>query len=46
MYCNGCGKAIAEDERSRAERKIAGVCSGLAQIGRRQSHNLIHRVFT
>lgn len=51
MYCNSCGKAIAEDGRycsfcgnvvgtaptpkrlirSRAERKIAGVCSGLAQ---------------
>jgi phage shock protein C len=52
MYCNACGKAMAEDERvcsrcgnmvgippttpktlirSRAERKIAGVCAGLAQ---------------
>jgi phage shock protein C len=51
MYCNACGKAIAEDRRfcspcgnvvgnpptpkklmrSRADRKIAGVCSGLAQ---------------
>src|SRR6266496_4464940 len=51
MYCNACGKAIAEDGRfcsycgnvvgtlptlkklvrSRAERKIAGVCVGLAQ---------------
>jgi phage shock protein C len=51
MYCNACGKAIAEDGRvcsycgnvvgippapkklmrSRAERKIAGVCAGLAQ---------------
>ena len=51
MYCNACGKAIAEDGRfcsscgnvvgipptpkklmrSRADRKIAGVCSGLAQ---------------
>jgi phage shock protein C len=51
MYCNVCGKAIAEDGRfcshcgnvvgipptpkklmrSRADRKIAGVCSGLAQ---------------
>jgi phage shock protein C len=51
MYCNACGKAIAEDgrfcsycghvegilptprklTRSRAERKIAGVCAGLAQ---------------
>jgi len=50
MYCNACGKAIAEDGcfcsycgnlvgipptpkklmRSRADRKIAGVCSGLA----------------
>jgi phage shock protein C len=51
MYCNACGKAIAEDgrycsycgnlvgiaamprklARSRADRKIAGVCSGLAE---------------
>ena len=50
MYCNACGKVIAEDGRfcsycgnvvgmptpkklmrSRAERKIAGVCAGLAQ---------------
>jgi phage shock protein C len=51
MYCNACGKAIAEDVRfcsycgtvvgipptpmklvrSRPERKIAGVCGGLAQ---------------
>jgi phage shock protein C len=51
MYCNTCGKMIAEDGRfcshcgnvvgvppmpkklmrSRADRKIAGVCSGLAQ---------------
>ena len=51
MYCNACGKAIAEDGRycsycgnvvgipptpkkllrSRDERKIAGVCAGLAQ---------------
>ena len=51
MYCNACGKTIAEDGRfcsccgnvvgipptakklmrSRAERKIAGVCAGLAQ---------------
>lgn len=51
MYCNACGKDIAEDGRfcsscgtvvgiaptskklmrSRAERKIAGVCAGLAQ---------------
>ena len=51
MYCNACGKAIAEDGRfcsycgnvvgipptpkrlvrSRAEKKIAGVCAGLAQ---------------
>jgi len=51
MYCNACGKAIAEDERfcshcgnvvgipstpkklmrSQAEKKIAGVCAGLAQ---------------
>ena len=51
MYCNHCGKALAEDARfcsycgtvvgtpptpkklirSRAERKIAGVCAGLAQ---------------
>jgi len=51
MYCNACGKTIAEDGRycshcgnvvgipptpkklmrSRADRKIAGVCSGLAQ---------------
>jgi phage shock protein C len=51
MYCNACGKAIAEDVRfcsycgnvvgipampkrlmrSRAEKKIAGVCAGLAQ---------------
>jgi hypothetical protein len=51
MYCNACGKTIAEDVRfcsycgnvvgvrpapkklmrSRADRKIAGVCSGLAQ---------------
>jgi phage shock protein C len=50
MYCNACGKAIAEDGsfcsycggvvgipprpkrlmRSRADRKIAGVCAGLA----------------
>ncbi|MGA8622881.1 MAG: PspC domain-containing protein [Candidatus Sulfotelmatobacter sp.] len=50
MYCNACGKAIAEDGRfcsycgtvvgipptrkrlmrSRAERKIAGVCAGIA----------------
>jgi phage shock protein C len=51
MYCNSCGKTIAEDVRfcsycgtvvgvaptpkklmrSRAEKKIAGVCAGLAQ---------------
>ncbi len=51
MYCNACGKAIAEDgqfcsycgnvvgiaptpkklTRSRADRKFAGVCAGLAQ---------------
>jgi phage shock protein C len=51
MYCNACGKAIAEDgrfcsycgnvagtlptpkklTRSRADKKIAGVCAGLAQ---------------
>jgi phage shock protein C len=51
MYCNACGKAIAEDGhfcpycgnvvgipptpkklmRSRTERKIAGVCAGLAE---------------
>ena len=51
MYCNACGKVIAEDGRvcsycgnvvgipptpkklmrSRADRKIAGVCAGLAQ---------------
>jgi len=51
MYCNACGKAIAEDARlcsycgkavgiapppqklmrSRANRKIAGVCAGLAE---------------
>jgi phage shock protein C len=51
MYCNACGKAMAEDDRvcsrcgnlvgipptpkklirSRGERKIAGVCAGLAQ---------------
>jgi len=52
MYCNACGKLIAEDSRfcsscgnavgnaptqkklmraPRGERKIAGVCSGLAQ---------------
>jgi phage shock protein C len=50
MYCNACGKAIAEDGRycsycgnvvgipptpkklmRSAERKIAGVCAGLAQ---------------
>jgi phage shock protein C len=51
MYCNACGKTIAEDGRfcsscgdvvgvpptpkkllrSRAERKVAGVCAGLAQ---------------
>jgi phage shock protein C len=51
MYCNACGKAIAEDgrfcsycgtvvgivptpnrlTRSRSDRKIAGVCAGLAQ---------------
>ena|ERR1017187_2064463 len=51
MYCNACGKAIAEDGhfcsycgnvvgipptpkklmRSRAQKKIAGVCAGLAQ---------------
>ena len=51
MYCNACGKAIAEDgrfcsycgnlqgilptpkrlTRSRSEKKIAGVCAGLAQ---------------
>jgi phage shock protein C len=51
MYCNACGKVIAEDGRfcsycgnvvgvppvrkklmrSRSDRKIAGVCSGLAQ---------------
>jgi phage shock protein C len=51
MYCNACGKAIAEDgrfcsycgtvvglvptpnrlTRSRFDRKIAGVCAGLAQ---------------
>jgi phage shock protein C len=51
MYCNACGKAIAEGDRvcsccgnmvgipptpkklmrSRTERKIAGVCAGLAQ---------------
>jgi phage shock protein C len=50
MYCNACGKAIAEDARfctycgtvvghppapkklmrSRAERKVAGVCAGVA----------------
>ncbi len=50
MYCNACGKALAEDDRvcsgcgkivgipsapkklmrSRAEKKIAGVCAGLA----------------
>jgi predicted nucleic acid-binding Zn ribbon protein len=48
MYCNACGKAIAEDGRfcsycgnvvgipspkklmRSAERKIAGVCAGLA----------------
>lgn len=50
MYCNACGKAIAEDARfcaycgavlghlpapkklirSRADRKIAGVCAGMA----------------
>src|SRR3979411_2218236 len=50
MYCNACGKAMAEDGRfcsycgnvvgipptpkkfirSRADRKIAGVCAGLA----------------
>jgi phage shock protein C len=50
MYCNACGKAIAEDGRfcsycgnvvgfaaaskrlmrSRADRKIAGICAGLA----------------
>ncbi|HKN18082.1 MAG TPA: PspC domain-containing protein [Candidatus Sulfotelmatobacter sp.] len=50
MYCNACGKAIAEDDRvcsgcgkmvailsapkrlmrSRSEKKIAGVCAGLA----------------
>jgi len=52
MFCNACGKAIADDgrfcsycgtvqgilptpkrlTRSRAERKIAGVCAGLAQL--------------
>jgi phage shock protein C len=51
MYCNACGKGIAEDARfcsycgnvvgarpiakklmrSRSDRKIAGVCAGLAQ---------------
>jgi phage shock protein C len=51
MYCNGCGKAIAEDVRFcsycgsaagmapapkrlmrlRSDKKIAGVCAGLAQ---------------
>jgi len=51
MYCNACGKAIAEDDRVcsqcgklvgvpttpkklmrvRAEKKIAGVCAGMAQ---------------
>jgi len=51
MYCNACGKTIAEDGRycshcgnvvgippspkklmrPRADRKIAGVCAGLAQ---------------
>jgi phage shock protein C len=51
MYCNACGKSIAEDGhyccycgnlvgtppaprklmRSRADRKIGGVCAGLAQ---------------
>jgi phage shock protein C len=51
MYCNSCGKTIAEDVRfcsycgtvvgippapkrlmrSRAEKKIGGVCAGLAQ---------------
>jgi phage shock protein C len=51
MYCNACGKAVAEDgrfcsycgnvvgiapttrrlTRSCAERKIAGVCAGMAQ---------------
>jgi phage shock protein C len=51
MYCNSCGKGIAEDGRfcsycgnvvgipptpkklmrSRADRKIAGVCAGLAE---------------
>jgi phage shock protein C len=51
MYCNACGKTIAEDGRycaycgnvvgnpptpkklmrSRSDRKIAGVCAGLAQ---------------
>jgi phage shock protein C len=51
MYCNACGKAIAEDARlcsycgkpvgiapppnklirPRAQRKIAGVCAGLAE---------------
>jgi phage shock protein C len=51
MYCNACGKVIAEDGRycshcgnvvgippapkklmrSRSDRKIAGVCSGLAE---------------
>ena len=51
MYCNSCGKTIAQDARfcaycgtvvgitpmpeklmrSRADRKIAGVCAGLAQ---------------
>jgi phage shock protein C len=51
MYCNACGKAIAEDGRfcsycgnvvgvpptpkklmrSRSDRKIGGVCAGLAQ---------------
>jgi phage shock protein C len=51
MYCNACGKAVAEDNRfcsycgtvvgivptpkklmrSRAEKKIAGICAGLAQ---------------
>jgi len=51
MYCNSCGKTIAEDVRfcshcgtvvgipptpkklmrSRADKKIAGVCAGLAQ---------------
>jgi phage shock protein C len=51
MYCNACGKAIAEDDRVcsqcgkmvgipttpkklmrvRAEKRIAGVCAGMAQ---------------